>query len=113
MTVSSTSETTPKRTSAPTTNTRVSTGSLPSTDIVSDCHPGSSRASMTVSMTPPRSETTSCVASPITMRTCANPTGTAAKLRHPRTLSYSADPDVGTGGTISTRPRTRTHSGPP
>ena len=34
MTVSSTSETTPKRTSGPTTNTRVSTGSPPSTDIV-------------------------------------------------------------------------------
>ena len=42
MTVSSTSETTPKRTSAPTMKTRVSNGSEPSTDIVMGCHPGGS-----------------------------------------------------------------------
>ena len=113
ITVSSTSETTPKRTSDPTMNTRVSTGSLPSTDIDSVCHPAGSRAGMSVSITPPRSATTSWVTPPIVIRTCAKPTGTEAKLRQPRTRSYSPEPVEGTGGTMRTRPRTRTHSGPP
>ena len=71
MTVSSTSDTTPKRTSEPTTKVRVSTGSPPSTDMVNVCQPGSSRAGSRVSITPPRSATTSWSTPPIDTVTCA------------------------------------------
>lgn len=113
MTVSSTSDTMPNVTSGPTTNTRVSTGSPPSTDISSVCQPAGSFAGISASITPPRSATTSCTAPPIVIRTCAYPTGTEAKLRQPRTLAYSPPSSRGTGGTMSTRPSTRTQSGPP
>ena len=129
MTVSSTSDTTPKRTSGPTTNTRVSTGSPPSTDIVSVCHPGSSRAAMTVSITPPRSATTSCVASPIVDRApgrthghggeappaahalvlagpgCAAPAGRSARVRG--RAPTPGRRSRGTGSRSGVRPRAR------
>ena len=113
MTVSSTSETTPKRTSGPTTKTRVSTGSPPSTDIMKVCHPGARDAGSTVSITPPRSATTSCVTPPMSTLTWAKPTGTATKLRQPRTPPYSPSLGGVRGGTMSTRPSTRTQSVPP
>ncbi len=113
MTVSSMSLTTPNRTSDPTTKTRVSAGSLPSTDIVMLCHPGFSVAGSFASMTPPRSAATWWVTPSITTVTCANPTGTAAKLRHPRRLSSSPVEVRFVGGAIRTRPRTRTHSSVP
>ena len=113
MTVSSTSLTTPKRTSEPTTNTRVSVGSLPSTVIVTVCHPGGSDAGSFASMTPPRSATTSCATPSIVTVTWAYPTGTAAKLRHPLRLAKSPVDVRFTGGAMRTRPRTRTHSSVP
>src|SRR6478609_5645783 len=64
-------------------------------------------------MTPPRSATTSCLAPAIVTVTWANPTGTEAKLRQPRTLAYSPVSPGSTGGTMSTRPSTRTQSTPP
>ena len=113
MTVSSTSDTTPNRMSGPTMKTWLSIGSPPSTDIVRVCQPGSSRVGSTVSITPPRSATTSCVTPATVIETCANPTGTETKLRQPRTLAYTPVPAGLTGGTMSTRPRTRTQSTPP
>jgi hypothetical protein len=62
MTVSSTSETTPADVRPDDEHARLE-GSEPSTDIVIDCQPGSRRAGSTVSMTPPRSATTSCCTS--------------------------------------------------
>ncbi len=113
MTVSSMSLTTPKRTSEPTMKTRTSAGVLPSTDIVTVCQPGLSAAGSFASMTPPRSAATWCVTPSITTVTCAKPTGTAAKLRHPRRLSSSPVEVRLVGGAIRTRPRTRTHSSVP
>src|SRR5690606_26817203 len=112
MTVSSTSHTTPKCSPSATTNTVASTGSRPSTDIVNVCQPGSSWAWMTVSTTPPRSATTACVRAPMWIWTEAKLTGMLTNARHPRTPAPSAREFFNGGGTISTRPTTRTQPDP-
>ena len=98
MTVSSTSETTPKRTSGPD-DEHARLDGLAALDrhrerLPSRLEPAGDDAcrSRRRGRRRPRASTP-----PIVIRTWAKPTGTAAKLRQPRTLAYSPEPGCGHG----------------
>jgi hypothetical protein len=110
MTVSSTSETTPKRASGSIMRTGASTGTLSSLCSVTVAQPGARSASTTVSMKPPRSQRISQVRPPASMRTGASPTDTAVNERQPRSF-LSRLAGFGSIRASSTRPRTRTQPG--